>query len=266
MASLISFLPLALEGEWHDIRAILVVLVAIIVLIGSIYMLLASNFGARLGYLILMVSFCGFTTILSLMWLVGAPGTAPGLGPRAGAPSTKLLVATEPHYVPFLADSDQGREFAAIVGRFPNGWDPLGKEGKEYPGKINSRGEFDIIKTALADSLAALARTQGLPGKDKVDWDVRLKGSPALTEADKAIPEVEPFFYQNGTPLLAGMRIPATDKHREVLVFAFRDKGRVFLYALYFVIFGILGFAFHVWLLSRYERRQKLLDAEMATT
>ncbi len=60
-----------------------------------------------------------------------------------------------------------------------------------------------------------------------------------------------------------GVTIPATDDHREVTVFAFRDKGLVFLYSLYFLGVSILGFALHVWLLARLERKQKEREAEL---
>ena len=43
----------------------------------------------------------------------------------------------------------------------------------------------------------------------------------------------------------------------ETIVFAYKNKGKVYLYALYFLIVGILAFASHLWLLARYEKKQK---------
>jgi replication initiation and membrane attachment protein DnaB len=42
-----------------------------------------------------------------------------------------------------------------------------------------------------------------------------------------------------------------------VVVFAYKNKGKVYLYALYFLIVGLLAFGIHLWLLARYERHQK---------
>ena len=100
----LHLIPLACDGCWSGWQAVLGLVIAVVVLIGSIYMLLASNFGARLGYLVLMVSLMAWIILLSAMWLFGLPGTTPGTGPR-GAESA---------WVPFLQTSDQGKVFAGI--------------------------------------------------------------------------------------------------------------------------------------------------------
>lgn len=270
LGALSFFAPLALEGEWNDIRAILVVVLSFLVLVGSIYMLVWSNFGAKVGYLIIMVSFMAFTITMSLIWLVGAPGTPAATGPRAGKPSDKLLVATEPHWIPFVNDSEQGQEFQDATSKFPTDWRSItAKTTHVFPGNIDARGEFDTLQTLIAKSLAARVREQNekLPAEQQglavraKDWDFRLPDSEAITDEEKAVPIAQVAFYQEDTPLLFGVRIPATDKHGEVTVFAFRDKGRTFLYSLYFLIVGIVGFIVHVWLLGRTELRQREREA-----
>lgn len=265
MTALMHLMPLlALEGHWAGIRAIGVVIILFVALAGSIYMLLWSNFGAKVAYLILMVSLSGFMIVMSLMWVVGAPGTAPGTGPRAGAPSTKILVATEPHWVPFLPDSEQGSEFTAEIENFPNGWTDVfaSKTPVIYPGKIDAKGELDTFRATITGALARLAEEKKIDATKPADWTFRPAGSPAITDAEKAIPEATIRFYRKGTPLLVGVTIPATDKHPQVTVFAFRDKGRVFLYALYFLLWAIVSFIFHTWLLARHERKEKTSGAE----
>lgn len=233
----------ALEGEWADIRAVLVVAVAVIVLIGSLYMLLASNYGARLGYLVLMVSLGIWMTVMSLMWLVGLPGTVPGLGPRG----------EEPHWVPFKADSEQAEVFQDALQRFPEAWD---EPGEEYPGEIDSSGEFDTVKSALISALARDAEQRDLRATRPADWDFRLTGEPLPGQENVPVATAGFLQYDSDT-LLFGVTIPATDQHPEVTAFALRDKGKVFLYALYFLIASIAGFAVHLWLLVRHERRHE---------
>lgn len=251
MDLVLRVVPLALEGEWADWRAIAVVGIALLALVGSIYLLLASNLGARVGYLVLMVSLSGFAIILSLIWLVGVPGTLPGTGPRTH----------EPRWVPFLAESDQGREFTPVLARFPDGWE---KPGTLYPGNVDSKGEIEIAKTQLQNALAALDEEQGGDATKPEDWNFRLEGTEAVTEADKELPIATVRFYQQDTPLLAAFKIGSTAKHREVTVFAFRDKGKTYLDALYFFLAGLAGFAVHLWLLGRHELRQQAREAATA--
>jgi hypothetical protein len=69
------------------IRGILVVLVGVVVLLGSTYLLLATNTGVRLGLLIALGGLFGWLSILTLFWWIQPPG----IGPRGG---------NSPHWVP----------------------------------------------------------------------------------------------------------------------------------------------------------------------
>jgi hypothetical protein len=68
------------------IRGILVVLVGVTVLMGSIYLILSTNLGARLGILVLLSGLFGWLSILTLTWWIQPPGN----GPRGGV---------DPHWV-----------------------------------------------------------------------------------------------------------------------------------------------------------------------
>jgi len=77
------------------IRGILVVTVAVAILGGSVYLIVASNTGARLGLLIVLGSLFGFLSILTGYWWI----TPPGIGPRGQDPSWKPIeiVVHEPN-------------------------------------------------------------------------------------------------------------------------------------------------------------------------
>ncbi|MTA78874.1 MAG: hypothetical protein F2520_11505, partial [Actinobacteria bacterium] len=55
------------------IRGILVVGVGVAVLMGSVWLLLASNVGARLGMLLSLTGLFGWLTILTLTWWITPP-------------------------------------------------------------------------------------------------------------------------------------------------------------------------------------------------
>src|SRR5215831_5992445 len=67
-------LPLATEllnkGLWYPtILGILVVVAAIVLFCGSVYLLLGTNLGARLGFLVAFTGLAGFMVILSSLWM-----------------------------------------------------------------------------------------------------------------------------------------------------------------------------------------------------
>lgn len=239
-----AFPFLACDGCFVGFPAVLSLIIAVVVLIGSIYMLLWSNFGARQAYLIVMVALSGWMIIMSAIWLFGAPGTTTSTGPRG----------REPAWVPFLPDSEQAGDFKPALDVYPNRWDAT---GTVYPGMIDSKGEMENVRTIVGGALARLAEKQGTGATSADDWRFFPSDQTPQTDLDKELPKATVRFYRSGsTPLLFGVTIPATDKHPEVTVFAYRDKGLVFLNALYFLIASLLGFVVHLWLLARHERKQ----------
>ena len=67
------------------IRGILVVLVGVTVLMGSVYLLLGTNLGSRLGFLVALTGLFGWLAILTFMWWL----TPPAIGPRGNLPTWK---------------------------------------------------------------------------------------------------------------------------------------------------------------------------------
>jgi hypothetical protein len=70
-------LPLASEllhkGLWYPtILGVLVVVAAIVLFCGSIYLLLGTNLGARLGFLVAFTGLMGFMVVLTLLWCTTA--------------------------------------------------------------------------------------------------------------------------------------------------------------------------------------------------
>jgi hypothetical protein len=71
------FLTLASEltskGIWYPtILGVLVVVAGIVLFCGSVYVLLGTNLGARLGFLVAFTALTGFMCILTLLWCVTA--------------------------------------------------------------------------------------------------------------------------------------------------------------------------------------------------
>jgi hypothetical protein len=65
------------------IRGALAVFVGVVVLCGSVYLLLGTNLGARLGLLVALAGLAGWMVILTLIWWI----VPPGIGPRGESPT-----------------------------------------------------------------------------------------------------------------------------------------------------------------------------------
>ena len=75
----------ALELNWDpQIRAIVVLAVAMVVLPGSIYLILGTNLGTRLGFLVAIAGFFGWMVIMGTIWAVY------GIGYVGDSPSWEL--------------------------------------------------------------------------------------------------------------------------------------------------------------------------------
>lgn len=63
------------------VRGLLIVVVAVLVLPGSVYLLLATNTGVRVGFLLAAAALSGWFVIMGIVWAVfgiGVPGRTPG--------------------------------------------------------------------------------------------------------------------------------------------------------------------------------------------
>jgi hypothetical protein len=80
-------LATTLAFSWKpEIRGILFVVVGVVVLCGSIYLLLGTNLGSRLGFLVALAALFGWMTTLGIVWLTYA-STSTTLGLQGRPPS-----------------------------------------------------------------------------------------------------------------------------------------------------------------------------------
>jgi hypothetical protein len=81
------FVQLAGIGWNPGIRGVLDVLVGVVVLFGSVYLILGTNLGSRLGFLVITGAFFGWMTILGFTWFM----TPPAIGPRGQLPKWEVV-------------------------------------------------------------------------------------------------------------------------------------------------------------------------------
>jgi len=270
VTTLLRHIPLALDGQWSGAAAVAIVLTAASIFMGTIYFILSTLFGWRRAYFITAVSLMGFLIIISLVWLVGIPGTGPGFGPRG----------RESAWIPFAPTSEFASDFQAEIKSFPDGsgWDQpgnkyFGNSDSKHTGAIDSVGEIDTVKLIIEPALAGyFQKNPSLNGSvDPTAYDFRRQLPPEqeakLSPDEKTAPVATIRFRDvGGGRLLLGATIPQTAKHPQVTVFALRDKGTVYVPALEFLVTAVVLFALHLWLLARDEIKEKMRLAETQTS
>ena len=236
-------------------KGLLVVLTAFVFLPGSVFMLLASNFGALKGYLIAAVGFFGFMVMLSAVWLFGIPGTTPLTGPKGTQPTFKFFTVDDP----VAATYDSVRDFQGGAG---NGWQPAPEgEFEEGTPEATLRADLDTARqTAVQDLI------------EETNADIE----DSSEELDATNVSAEVFYtIQDGTEVAAVVISPATPPEGSGLqrpdfapktFFAYRDPGSPYLPSILFLVGSVVLFLVHLFLLGVAERRRPLGQALTPTT
>jgi hypothetical protein len=229
------------------VKGLLVVITAFVFLPGSVYMLLASNFGALKGYLIAGTAFFGFLVMLSAVWLFGIPGTTPLTGPKGTQPTFKFFTINDPA----AGTYDSVRDFQGGAG---DGWQaaPEG-EVEEGSAEATLKADLDTARqTAVQDLI------------EETNADVE----DTSEELDVTNLDAKTYYtLQNGTEVAAIVISPKTPPSGSGLqrpdfapktTFAYRDPGSPYLPSILFLIASVVLFVVHMLLLGLVERRRPL--------
>jgi hypothetical protein len=229
------------------VKGLLVVLTGFVFLPGSVFMLLASNFGALKGYLIAATAFFGFLVMLSAVWLFGLPGTTPLTGPKGTQPTFRFFTINDPQ----AGTYDSVRDFQGGAG---GGWQaaPSGEVEAGSPQEA-LKADLDVARqTAVGDLI------------DEKNKDVR----DSSKELDVINVDAKAFYtIQDGTEVAAVVISPKTPPSGSglkrpdfspVTTFAYRDPGNPRLPSILFLAGALVLFVVHLLLLGLAERRRPL--------
>jgi hypothetical protein len=229
------------------VKGLLVVVTAFVLLPGSVWMLLAANFGALKGYLIAASAFFGFLVMLSAVWLFGIPGTTPLTGPKGTQPTFKSFTIDDPQ----ASTYDSVRDFQ---GRAGNGWQAAPE------GEVEAGSEQETLKADL-DTARQRAVSELMIETNK-------KITNSADQLDVTNLDAKAFYtIQDGTEVAAIVISPKTPQAGSGLkrpdfapktTFAYRDPGSPYLPSILFLIGSFVLFVVHVLLLGVAERRRPL--------
>jgi hypothetical protein len=228
------------------VKGAALVLTALILLPGSVWMLLAANFGALKGYLIAATALFGFMIMLSATWAFGLPGTPSLTGP----------VGKQPAFIQFSKNDPAAQRFdrvSSFQGAAGNGWSAAPGEGELSTEDELLKADLDTAKqAALSDFIAEQNKDVKDSSREvdvtNTDTKVFYTKQDGTTVAAVVISPKEP-------PANSGLRKPT---FAPASLFAYRDPGAPALPSYLFLAGSTLLFLLHAFLLAVVERRRPL--------
>jgi hypothetical protein len=233
------------------VKGILVVLTAFVLLPGSVFMLLAANFGALKGYMIAATAFFGFLALLSAVWLFGLPGTTPLTGPKGTQPTFKSFTLDDPA----ASKYDSVRSFN---GRAGNGWQeaPAGAAAGAQAGggaQETLQADLDVARQTAVSKL--IQETNKNVKDSSRELDVTNVDAKAFYTIQDGTEVAAIVISPKDPPAGSGLRRPT---FAPKATFAYRDPGAPYLPSILFLAGSLVLFFVHMLGLGLVERRRPL--------
>ena len=185
------------------IRGLLVVTVAVSILMGSIWLLLATNTGVRVGTLLALTGFFGWVTIMTTVWWIF------GIGWRGADPSWKT--------VDIVRGGDLTRSSVEKARQLPNDILP-GATPYEF---VKNSGSAAAIKEYASpipqDQLEGLTAAEA--AAKAADWQLR-NTIVTLSEVKAVDQPLVDKAIKDGTIQLGGWRLSSTAQSGEAVASA----------------------------------------------
>jgi len=185
------------------IRGLLVVTVAVSILMGSIWLLLATNTGVRVGTLLALTGFFGWVTIMATVWWIF------GIGWRGADPSWKT--------VDIVRGGDLTRSSVEKARQLPNDILP-GATPYEF---VKNSGSAAAIKEYASpipqDQLEGLTADEA--AAKAADWQLR-NTIVTLSEVKAVDQPLVDKAIKDGTIQLGGWRLSSTAQSGEAVASA----------------------------------------------
>ncbi|MGH2709865.1 MAG: hypothetical protein ACRDH9_01495 [Actinomycetota bacterium] len=221
---------LAQVSRCSDTCGIMVLVAAMILFPGTVWMLTGAVAGNRMGYLISATSFFAFMVILTALWTFGAPGTPRYTGPKGDLPGWATLAA----------GVDLESKAIPLIDEYPGGRWKTAKEAGLVP-------EIEPATLAFQDFVAEEAAAELVDAGMEVEVEV---------PSTEFVVEGLRFAEIDGRPF-AMARAFSGAGGPEVLVAGYKDPGNEPLPSYFALGLSLIGFVVHLPFLDRAERKRK---------
>lgn len=253
---------LAVNWEW-ELRGTLIVIIAVGVLCGSLYMILGTNLGARLGFLVALTGLFGWMFIMGAIWWTygkGLLGDDPTWQPVAGKTlvrDTAKLPSVGVLDAPFTPTGDYAADAKSVTELLQaDGWKKLdsalpsfqqaGSAGSVFveEGQAFAAGEFVVVNVFEKGG-----------ERSPTFWDDRIDFLAFFHKPHYALVEIAPLVPQRTEPGRAPARAVIDTTRPHEYVYMIRDMGDKRVPAAQICILSLIVFLLLCWLLHNRDKR-----------
>ena len=261
-------------GGWMpEARGILTVIIAVFVLCGSVYLILGTNVGARLAFLVVFSAFAGWMFIMGAIWWtygIGLKGPEPtweAVSGRTILQDTNALTQAGALDAPVVIDTDEPGAVARVVGEefVAEGWRQLPTSAASF-GQASSAAETFIIESeAFAAGEYKVMNVFDYGGERYPRLaDGRVDFFAFWHKPRYSIVEIAPVLPVRVEPGRAPA-VPRVDEAQpRQYVYMIRDKGAKRQPAGFITIGSLIVFMITAWLLHSRDRRVAYNRSQLA--
>ncbi len=252
---------LAVTWEW-ELRGTLIVIIAVSVLCGSVYMILGTNLGARLGFLVALAALAGWMFLMGAIWWSYGKGL---LGPEASwKPVAGVTVIRDSALLndagvlssPFTPTGDLPADAAQVSTQLQDdGWTKLDPAAPTFQQAGSSGTVFMEESKALAAGEFTVVDVYDRGGERFPSfWGDRIDFLAFFHKPHYSLVEVAPLVPQRSEPGRAPARSVIDTTRAHEYVYMIRDRGAKRQPAAIICISSLIIFLLLCWLLHRRDR------------
>ena len=252
---------LAVSWEW-ELRGTLIVIIAVSVLCGSLYLILGTNLGARLGFLVALTALAGWMFLMGAMWWTygkGLLGPDPSWKPVAGKTIIRdpgklsaVGVLDAPVDVTGTPAGAAGNVTVALQG---NGWRKLDSALPSFQ-QAGAAGTTFMVdsKAFAAGDFAVVAVFEKGGERSPTFFGGRIDFVAFFHKPHYSLVEVAPLVPQRSEPGRAPARSVIDTTRSHEYIYMVRDLGSRRKPAAVICISSLVLFLLLCWLLHRRDR------------
>jgi hypothetical protein len=262
-------------GGWMpELRGILTVIIAVFTLMGSVYLIMLTNMGARLGFLVAFSALAGWMFIMGAIWWtygIGLRGPEPtweAVTGRTILQDTASLTRSGALDEPVAIDEGASPIETAVVVQeefVAEGWKQLDPSAAAY-GQASSQAEVYLLESAAFQAGDFRVVNVFDYGGERYPRyaDGKIDFLAFWHKPRYAVVEVAPVLQQRSEPGRAPA-VPVIDESRpHQYVYMIRDKGARRQPAGFITGGSLIVFLISVWLLHSRDRRVAYNRSQLA--